>query len=714
MLDIVYGETDRQDVVSRLTDVLSGMRLDGSFYIGYYPIIASADEQVIIDALLVTEQYGLIAFIFSGSMPPSADAGAWRQLQDAQDRLFFAIEANLGRHDELRAGRRLGVKVETITLFPTAPVLQNGVKGKFAGLDNIQDVIRTCTPVDAAYRRPLEGALQRVTTIKPRKKRGHVTNLNSKGGILKEIEKGIANLDQWQKKAAVEMPDGPQRIRGLAGSGKTVALALKAAYLHSCHPDWDIAVTFYTRSLYQQFKDLIRRFSFEHSNDEPSWDRLRILHAWGGRDQDGVYTEIARHVNVVPRDFLYGKSRYGMNDAFRGICRELVQQTSLTLGPPLYDAVLIDEAQDLPPEFFQLVYRFTTEPKRIVWAYDELQTLSESVMPDTTELFGKDDAGNPLVELNNAPGGPRDDVILPVCYRNSPWALTIAHALGFGIYRRPKLVQHFDDPLLWDEVGYQVLDGALELGAEVTIGRKKGSYPPYFEEFPKPADAVVSTLFSSELEQAEWIAESIQENLSRDELEADDILIILPIALTTRDDAAVIRDALGRRNIASHLAGVITSRDEIFIRGSVAIANIYRSKGNEAPMVYLANAQRCVAGYELIKMRNTLFTAITRSRAWVRICAWGDNGSELQREIDAVRDNRYHLSFRIPTKPQLKELRHIHRDRTEGGKAKIKQAEKQLNSALSDLLSGDVPLEVLPPELREKLKQLSIRAEGAG
>src|SRR5262249_59142237 len=54
-------------------------------------------------------------------------------------------------------------------------------------------------------------------------------------------------LDRWQKRGAIESPDGPQRIRGLAGSGKTVILALKAAYFHALHPDWRIALTFQTR-----------------------------------------------------------------------------------------------------------------------------------------------------------------------------------------------------------------------------------------------------------------------------------------------------------------------------------------------------------------------------------------------------------------------------------------------------------------------------------
>jgi Resolvase, N terminal domain len=42
---------------------------------------------------------------------------------------------------------------------------------------------------------------------------------------MKIIEREIANLDRWQKRAAIETPKGPQRIRGLACSGKTIVLA---------------------------------------------------------------------------------------------------------------------------------------------------------------------------------------------------------------------------------------------------------------------------------------------------------------------------------------------------------------------------------------------------------------------------------------------------------------------------------------------------------
>src|SRR4051794_14196865 len=97
---------------------------------------------------------------------------------------------------------------------------------------------------------------------------------------------------------------------------------------------------------------------------------------------------MAMALGEIPRDWNYAKAKYGQDSAFQAVCRELLVSARASDFEPIFDAVLIDEAQDLPPEFFQLVYAFAREPKRIVWGYDELQKLSENAMPTTDELFG--------------------------------------------------------------------------------------------------------------------------------------------------------------------------------------------------------------------------------------------------------------------------------------------------------------------------------------
>lgn len=703
MLEITYGETKNGPVAAELVDVLKKMNLDGSLYLGY-PILATATDSVTADALLVSKQHSLVAFHFATLAPTTADVDQWNDLRDDVDRLFVALDNHLSRHDGLRERRRLALDINTVAVFPLTPTVPEELRADqeflVTGLSGVPETIRSLDPLEERFLRPLQAVLQRVTTIKPRKRRQIATRPDSRGGILKRIEQGIANLDQWQKRAAIESPAGPQRVRGLAGSGKTVVLALKAAYLHAQHPDWVIAVTFQTRSLYQQLEDLIRRFTFEHLNDEPNWDNLRIRHAWGGRDRLGVYTEIADHCGVAPQDFSYGRSRYGRTDAFEGVCAELVDATANADIRPLYDAVLIDEAQDLPVPFYRLVYRFTKDPKRIAWAYDDLQKLSESSMPSLSELFGEGETGDPLVNLVNSEGYPQQDIILPRCYRNPPWTLALAHGLGLGIYRKEGLVQYFDNPTLWSEIGYRLVSGELAPGKFAELERGPTSFPEYFPDLLDLSDSVVARTFASPVEQAAWVAESIRRNLTEDQLEHDDILVILPDAYRARSHATTIIQALGRLRIDSHIAGVTGSRDEIFSPRSIALANIHRSKGNEAAMVYIINAQMCLSGPELISLRNTLFTAITRSRAWMRICGWGSNMEVLEEEIGAVVSNGYHLKLQIPTLDELSRMRQIHRELTASERQKMQQMEQNLRELIAALEKGDLDIENLPADVR--------------
>ena len=95
-----------------------------------------------------------------------------------------------------------------------------------------------------------------------------------------------------------------------------------------------------------------------------------------------------------------------MDDAFKGVCKELLSGLIDSSVEPCFDAVLIDEAQDLPPEFLQLAYQFTHLPKRLVWAYDELQSLSESALMPAADVFGEDTEGNPRITLVNTTGEP--------------------------------------------------------------------------------------------------------------------------------------------------------------------------------------------------------------------------------------------------------------------------------------------------------------------
>lgn len=705
MADIVYGEQALAGPHQGLVELLQAPEYSGTLYIGY-PILTNVEGTVRVDALYVSQNAGVVVFDLSHLNVSPNDPEATAEVQRTQDRYYAALHSKLLETPELLSRRQLVVPITTVSVTTGADAVVGDAV--LATIENLSGVIPAEAELSDDQYRTLNSVIERTATIRPRKRRTNVTRGNSRGFILKQIEKNIANLDAWQKRAAIEMPTAPQRIRGLAGSGKTIVLALKAAFLHSKEPDWRIALTFQTRSLYQQFRRLVRQFCFEFSKQEPDWEKLTVLHTWGSATARGVYSEIAKALGQPIVDFNTARGRYGMGNAFGGICGELLKAAKAhPTVRPLYDAILIDEAQDLPQTFFELVYIFTRPPKRIVYAYDELQNLSDFSMMPAEDLFGRKGNGHPNVQLRNEPGKPKRDIILPVCYRNTPWALSTAHGLGFGLAREAGPIQMFDEPSLWREIGYEVVDGQLEGGHEVALKRSSSATPTFFTDLLTPNDAVSFHVFDSTDAEMEWLASAIHANMTTDELEPDDILIVVPEALTIRSTASRIMKHLRKHNITSHLAGVTISRDEVFSTDSVAITSIYRAKGNEAPMVYVVGADYCQGGFNLGRKRNILFTAITRSRAWVRVSGVSQRMTALSEEYQSIAEDGFELKFRYPTATQLRKIRTLHRDRSADEITEIEQDLDGLSRLLQRVETGQISIDALPLEAQNLLRRLS-------
>jgi len=106
-----------------------------------------------------------------------------------------------------------------------------------------------------------------------------------------------------------------------------------------------------------------------------------------------------------------------------------------------------------------------------------------------------------------------------------------------------------------------VVSGELSSGKNVTLKRDPSSYPAYFLRLLTPEDSVVVQDFPDEMAQAAWVAAQIRSNLDNDELDVDDILIVLPDAITAKKRAALFVQALFAQGLRGHLAGVTSSQD---------------------------------------------------------------------------------------------------------------------------------------------------------
>jgi len=705
MINTVWGSTDKPVSSRLLAELLSGEQdLEGTLYIGY-PIIGTPEGSFPIDALLVSRNKGLVLFnVIEGKTLPD--------YAEAQDESFNKMHAKLLQHQSLIRKRELLVNIHTVTFAPAVPQLEADTDGDHAicDADSLISTINKLNDFDFEVYPALVSVIQAISTLRRGRKKRELHNHNSRGTKIKALEDSIANLDSQQSAAVVETFDGVQRIRGLAGSGKTIVLALKVAYLHARHPDWLIAVTFNTRSLKKQFENLITTFVLEQANEEPDWDKVRILNAWGapgGKDRTGIYYEFCRDHGVEYFDFRAAR-QFGADRQFEGVCDVALQDVKNFV--PKYDAILVDEAQDFAPNFLLLCYEYLKEPKRLVYAYDELQNLGKRSLPPVEDIFGKNPDGRPCVVMHpDVAGKPKQDIILDICYRNSRPVLTTAHALGFGIYRDKGIVQIFENKNLWLDIGYKVMDGQLQDGRPVSLTRTSKSSPEFLEVHSPVEDLIRFEVFETDEAQTAWLVAEIQKNLNEDELLPDDIVVINPDPFTTRDAVKEARKILMQKGINSNLAGVTTMADIFSEPGTVTFTGIFRAKGNEAAMVYVINAQDCFTASlprEVARIRNRLFTAITRSKAWVRVLGVGKAMVALKAEFERAKAADFELRFTYPTEEERKMITVVNRDMSKAEQEKFAKKQSSLLDIIESLESGETFIEDYPEDVINKLRGL--------
>ena len=124
-------------------------------------------------------------------------------------------------------------------------------------------------------------------------------------------------------------------------------------------------------------------------------------------------------------------------------------------------------------------------------------------------------------------------------------------------------------------------------------------------------------------------------------------------------------------------------------------------------MVYIINGQDCnSAAWNLASIRNRLFTAITRSKAWIRVLGVGSGMKELMQEYERLKDQDFRLQFIYPTREQRQQLQIVHRDMTTAEHKQLRSRQKSLVDLLADLESGSVHIEDLDESVVDRLREL--------
>jgi superfamily I DNA and RNA helicase len=631
-------------LIETLTEASADLGLsEALLYYGFPRFRDEDDSLVSARVLLMSPQHGVHIFGTVSTSGRSTEelVGAAEATESVLSLVYAKLLGNKAlRHDP----RTLSFPVEA---YLYAPFLEDDVPvtGDLECLTSpaqLRDKLREKEAVPSEIYAQLVATLDGSRSIpRPKKRELGELGANAKGRLVAQLESELAKFDSKQREGATTVITGPQRIRGLAGSGKTIVLSRKAALTHLEHPDANIAYTFHTKSLYQQIRRLITRFYRAEHDRDPDWNQIQVLHSWGGSSDAGIYSRACEFHGVRAVSFSEAKA----NDAtspFGYACRELLAATQIK---PMYDYLFIDEGQDFPPEFVQLCARLTTD-MRFVYAYDDLQSIFQTQAPDAAAIFGRDKAGEPRNDFER-------DIVLYKCYRNPLEILVCAHAIGFGVYGAP--VQMLENEEHWSDVGYRVTGGPLVAGRQVEILRPPENSLPALSSRQSIDELVDVACFNSFDEEIENVATAILAEIA-DGLRPDDIVVTVVDDRNARSYLKALTRRLDQDGIACNNIHEAYGVPEFQVDGRVTLTTVHKAKGNEGFAVHVVGAD---AVFETPSKahRNRLFTAMTRTKGWLRVTGVGNAARRLADEIAQAKANCPYLRFEYPSELALETMK---------------------------------------------------------
>jgi len=483
-------------------------------------------------------------------------------------------------------------------------------------------------------------------------------NPSTRGEISDFVTHRLNELDLKQQKIGMCIPEGPQQIRGIAGSGKTVLLAMKAAQMAIENPDWRIGLTFQTKSLYDTLEQQVNRFYHRFSNGQnlpESNANIEIIHGWGGYNTGpGLYKQIAEATPGVEfRTVSDAKQAFPDWDSLQAaVANEILESEPV---PDIYDAILIDEAQDFSPEFFKMCLEALTDKDRLIWAYDEAQNLQTLTSPSPKVIFGVNEEGEPRLDLSGTySNGVQKTHIMRRSYRSPREVLMTAHTLGMGLLRAEGVVQAVTRQDGWENLGYEIEGDFRKTGTEAVLKRPVGHSPHPLTNQSGGRCTVSTGHFDSRDAEIKWVAEQISKDIHDENLPPDEVMAI-PLGKQYKSMGEDLQQVLQETEVGGNCVWN-GNRKEFARKGEVTISHTHMAKGNEAMSVYVFGVD-AVADTDrygsLVQRRNEVFVAVSRSRGWCSITGHKTAQSkpildELDRIVEAVSNPEPEVKFEIP------------------------------------------------------------------
>lgn len=438
--------------------------------------------------------------------------------------------------------------------------------------------------------------------------RNHVER-DSLGGYIDEMMALEKYLSEEQKELSrLSVGEYPRLIRGVAGSGKSIVLAnLVSRFLHRrmetleqlpllppSVPDVSIAVTCFNQSLTEFLRRKVRTAYREQTLTEQIPNQsLLITHL------NSLIYALARErgwpLDYIPVDKVSDGAQRAQ--LYREQIARFAQRAPEHYHAACFDALFLDEGQDLEPEEYRLLLDLirphpTTGEKPLVIFYDDAQNLYGRRRPIWRDLG------------INVAVGDRSRVMRE-CFRNSRPIIELAFNVLLGS-RAPEELRV--QTRQYADVAYLKERGLVEeVGDHVRVGfAEREGNTPTIRAFP------------SEHAELEWVAGEIVRLIRDEEVRPEDILVTFytTYGVDYNRLETMIRAQLPSQEFVHPFGNSPDKRAFIFRPGAVTVSTVHGAKGYDAPIVFVIGADRFDYNKE---GRAAFYVAATRAKMLLNI-----------------------------------------------------------------------------------------------
>jgi superfamily I DNA and RNA helicase len=479
------------------------------------------------------------------------------------------------------------------------------------------------SPLDIQQIQIVERVLGKSSTINEKRAPRSWVDERKLGAYIDEM----AALDKYTSSEQRELSrlkiDGyPRLIRGVAGSGKTIVLAEMVARLvnrQAIAPDdmfekkskkTRLAVICYNKSLVPFLQQKIRASYEQQTSEKLPSGTVEITHFNGlpwelGKQNILKYLSVKEYEDNAQRALLY-----------RDQLKEFSTKNSEWHDAILYDAIFIDEGQDLESTEFQLLLDLIkpnsqTGEKALIIFYDDAQNLYARTRPIWKEIG---------VDVQR---GDRARV-MKKSFRSTREVVELAFNVLLGSQSPPDIrVQ----TRTYADVSYLKQQGLIEEHGD--------HFRVLFAErtFKKPK----IKKFSSRFQEKQWIAEEIAKLIQDEKVRPEDILLLFHSSVEFSD----LSDMIMKKTEAGLIQGFLkpygrgNKADQdtyIFRKNHLTISTTFGAKGYDAQIVFLVGVDQFSTDK---KGRASFYVGATRSKMLLYLSGL-DNSETLLTEAEVV------------------------------------------------------------------------------